>query len=54
MRKHVSFRGNLGMCPPQIDCLRKTSPVPRVSSHSYGVSKELDGKIFNFNLNLGM
>ena len=31
---------------PQIDCLRKTSPILRVSTHFYGVSKEKDGKTF--------
>ena len=31
---------------PQIDCLRKTSPLLRVSTHFYGVSKEIDGKTF--------
>ena len=29
---------------PQIDCLRKTSPVLRVSTHIYGVSKDISGK----------
>ena len=33
---------------PQIDCLGKTSPVLRVSTHIYGVSKEIDGKTFIF------
>ena len=31
---------------PQIDCLGKTSPVLRVSTHIYGVTKEIDGKMF--------
>ena len=31
---------------PQIDCLGKMSPVQRVSTHIYGVSKEIDGKTF--------
>ena len=48
------FRVNLGMWPPQIDRLRKTSTVPRVSTHIYGVSKEIDGKTFIFRINLGM
>ena len=30
---------------PQIDCLRKTRPVLRVSTHIYGISKEIDGKM---------
>ena len=29
---------------PQIDCLRKTSPVVMVSTHIYGVSKDIGGK----------
>ena len=31
---------------PEIDCLRKTSPVLRVSTHIYGVSMKIDGKTF--------
>ena len=31
---------------PQIDRLGKTSPVLRVSTDIYGVSKEIDGKMF--------
>ena len=31
---------------PQIDHLGKPSPVLRVSTHIYGVSKEIDGKTF--------
>ena len=31
---------------PQIDLLRKTSPVLRVSIHIYGLSEEIDGKMF--------
>ena len=38
----------------QIDRLRKMSPVLRVSTHIYGVSKEIDGKMFIFRVNLGM
>ena len=37
---------------PQIDRLRKTSPVLRVSTHIYGVSKERDVKTFFFRVNL--
>ena len=32
----------------EIDCLRKTSPVLRVSTHIYGISKEIDGETFIF------
>ena len=38
----------------QIEHLRKTSPTLRVSTHMYGVSKEIEGKMFNFRINLGM
>ena len=43
--RHVTF---------QIDHLIKTSPVQRVSTYIYGVSKEIDGKTFILQLNLGM
>ena len=33
---------------PQIDHLGKTSHVLRVSTHTYGVSKEIHGKTFIF------
>ena len=33
---------------PQIDHLRKMSPGLRVSTHTYGVSKEIHGKTFIF------
>ena len=33
---------------PQIDCLGETSTVLRVSTHIYGVSQEIDGKMFIF------
>ena len=39
---------------PQIDHLRKMSPVVRVSTHIYEVAKEIDGKMFIFRANLGM
>ena len=39
---------------PQINCLRKTSLFLRVSTHIYGVSKEIDGKMFIFRVNLDM
>ena len=39
---------------PQIDCLGKTNPVLMVSTHIYGVSKDISGKMFIFQLNLGM
>ena len=36
------------------DHLWKTSHVLRVSTHIFGVSKEIDGKTFIFRVNLGM
>ena len=39
---------------PQIDCLGKTSTVLGVSTHIYGVSKEIDGKTCILRVNLGM
>ena len=39
---------------PQINCLGKTSTVLRVSTHIIGVSQEIDGKTFIFQLNLDM
>ena len=39
---------------PQIDCLGKMSTVLRVSTDIYGVSTEIDGKMFIFRVNLGM
>ena len=39
---------------PQIDCLTKMSPGLMVSTHTYGISKEIDGKTFIFGVNLGM
>ena len=39
---------------PQIDRLGKTNTVLRVSTHIYGVSKEIDGKTFIFRVHLGM
>ena len=39
---------------PQIDHLGKMSPVLGVSTHIFGVSKEIDGKTCIFRVNLGM
>ena len=39
---------------PQIDHLGKMSTVLSVSiPHFYGISQEIDGKTFNFRVNLG-
>ena len=37
---------------PQIDRLGKMSPVLSVSTHIYGISKEIDGKMFIFRVNI--
>ena len=39
---------------PQIYRLGKMIPVLRVSTHIYSVSKDIDGKTFIFQQNLGM
>ena len=39
---------------PQINCLGKTSPVLRVSTHIHGVSKDIGGETFILRVNLGM
>ena len=39
---------------PQINSLGKMIPVLRVSTHIYEVAKEIDGKMFIFQVNLGM
>ena len=36
---------------PQIDCLGEMSTVLRVSTHIYGVSQEIGGKMFIFRVN---
>ena len=38
---------------PQIDWLAETSTVLRVSTHMYGVCKEIDGKTFIFRIKPG-
>ena len=39
---------------PQIDCLGKTNTVLGVSTHIYGVCKEIDGKTLIFRVHLGV
>ena len=53
-RKMFIFRPKPRHVTPQIDRLRKMIPVLRVSTHIYGVSQEIDGKMFIFRVNLGM
>ena len=42
--ENVHFSSKPMHVTPQIDCLRKTSPVLRVSAHIYDISMEIDGK----------
>ena len=46
--ENVHFSTKPRHVTPQIDCLRKMSPVLRVSTHIYCVSKNIDGKTFIF------
>ena len=50
----IHFESKPGHVTPQTDHQKKTSPVLRVSTHMYGVTKEIDGKTFMFRVNLGM
>ena len=50
----MNFESKPRHVTPQIDCLRKMGIVLRVSTHISVVSKEIDGKIFIFRVNLGM
>ena len=54
MGKHSLLESKPRHVTPQINCFRKTSPVLRVSTYIYGVSKEIDRKIFTFRVNLGI
>ena len=53
MGKHSFFWVKLGMRPLKLIFLEKMSPVLRVSTHIYAVSKEIDGKMFISWVNLG-
>ena len=48
MGKHSFLQVKPRHVTPQIDHLGKTSPVLRVSTHIYGISKEIDGEMFIF------
>ena len=52
--ENVHFESKPRHVIPQINCLGKMSPVLRVSTHIYGVSKDIGGKTSIFRLNLGM
>ena len=53
MEKHI-FSSKPRHVTPQIKYLGITSPVLMVSTHIYGVAQEIDGKMFIFQVNLGM
>ena len=44
--ENIHFESKPRHVTPQIDHLIKMKPVLRVSTHIYGVSKEIDGKMF--------
>ena len=48
MGKHSFFLSKPRHVTPQIDHLRETSTVLRVSTHIFGVCKEIDGKTCSF------
>ena len=52
--ENIHFASKPRHVTPQIDHLGKTSPTLRVSTHFYGDSKEIDGKMFIFRVNLSM
>ena len=52
--ENVHFQSKPRHVTPKIDHLGKPSPVLRVSTHIYGVSKKIDGIMFIFRVNLGM
>ena len=52
--ENVLFRSKLRHVTTEIDRLGKTNHVFRVSTHTYGISKEIDGKTFILRVNLGM
>ena len=52
--KNIHFLSKPKHVTPQINHLRKTSPVLWVSTHIYGVFQEIYGKMFIFQVNLGM
>ena len=52
--ENIHFSTKPRQVTPQINCLGKMSPVLIVSTLIYGVSKDIGGKTFIFQLNLGM
>ena len=52
--ENIHYKSKPRHVTPQIDYLRKRILVLRFSTHMYGVSKEIDGKMFIFTVNLGI
>ena len=52
--ENMHFESKPRHVTPQIDRLGKTSTVLRVSTDIFGDSKEIDGKMFIFSVNIGM
>ena len=52
--ENIHFYSKPRHVTPQIDCLGKSSPVLRFSTHICWVSKEFDVKTFIFRVNLGL
>ena len=48
------LRVNLGMWSLKSIVSEKLSPVARVATHIYGISKDIDGEMFIFRVKLGM
>ena len=48
MQENINLSTKPRHVTPQIDCLGKMSTVLRVSTHIYGVSKEIDGENIHF------
>ena len=52
--ENINFSTKPRHVTPQIDCLGETGTVLGVSTHIYGVSKDIGGKTLIFQLYLGM
>ena len=52
--ENIHFESKPRHVTPEINCIGKTSPVLRVSTPIYGISREIDGKTFILRVNLGM
>ena len=48
---NIHFSSKLRHVTPQIDHLRTTNPVLRISTHIFGISQEIDRKSFILQLN---